>query len=290
MNPSLLSGLRVVEFSAFVAAPSAGLALAQLGADVIRVDPPGGNIDVKRLPVNADGAQPVLGSAEPRQALGGTRPAQRRRAARCCSDLITAPGDGGRLFVTNLAVDGELAYDALRARRARPDHGAAQRLARRLERGGLHRQLRGRLSRRSPAAAATARSTMCCRPGTLIAGQMLALAVLAAERHRRLTGQGQHVSWRCPTWPWPRRQPGLPRRRRAQRHAAPRRRQLPVRRLRRRVSHRRRPARDGGGHHRPAVAGAAARHRLAGRRCRAAAAALGHDARRRGRPLCAHAS
>ncbi len=55
MNPSLLSGLRVIEFSAFVAAPSAGLALAQLGADVIRVDPRGGNIDLKRLPLNADG-------------------------------------------------------------------------------------------------------------------------------------------------------------------------------------------------------------------------------------------
>ena len=47
-----LAGLRIVEFSAFVAAPSAGLALAQLGAEVIRVDPPGGNIDAKRLPLN----------------------------------------------------------------------------------------------------------------------------------------------------------------------------------------------------------------------------------------------
>ena len=50
-----LAGLRIVEFSAFVAAPSAGLALAQLGADVIRVDPPGGNIDANRMPVNAEG-------------------------------------------------------------------------------------------------------------------------------------------------------------------------------------------------------------------------------------------
>jgi 2-methylfumaryl-CoA isomerase len=55
MNPSLLSGLRVIEFSAFVAAPSAGLALAQLGAEVIRIDPLGGNIDVKRRPLNAAG-------------------------------------------------------------------------------------------------------------------------------------------------------------------------------------------------------------------------------------------
>jgi len=55
MTPHPLHGLRIVEFSAFVAAPSAGLALAQLGADVIRIDPLGGNIDINRLPLNASG-------------------------------------------------------------------------------------------------------------------------------------------------------------------------------------------------------------------------------------------
>ena len=34
----ILSGLRVVEVSAFVAAPSGGLTLAQMGAEVIRID------------------------------------------------------------------------------------------------------------------------------------------------------------------------------------------------------------------------------------------------------------
>jgi crotonobetainyl-CoA:carnitine CoA-transferase CaiB-like acyl-CoA transferase len=33
-----LSGMRIVESSAFVAAPLAGMTLAQMGADVIRVD------------------------------------------------------------------------------------------------------------------------------------------------------------------------------------------------------------------------------------------------------------
>src|SRR6185369_13965951 len=47
---AMLSGLRIVEVSAFVAAPLCGLTLAQLGADVIRIDPPGGNIDIGRLP------------------------------------------------------------------------------------------------------------------------------------------------------------------------------------------------------------------------------------------------
>jgi 2-methylfumaryl-CoA isomerase len=38
----VLSGMRILELSAFIAAPLAGLTLSQLGADVIRVDPEGG--------------------------------------------------------------------------------------------------------------------------------------------------------------------------------------------------------------------------------------------------------
>ena len=39
-NGGILAGMRVVELSAFVAVPLAGLTLSSLGADVIRVDPP----------------------------------------------------------------------------------------------------------------------------------------------------------------------------------------------------------------------------------------------------------
>jgi 2-methylfumaryl-CoA isomerase len=55
MNHALLKGLRVVESSAFVAAPLAGLTLAQFGADVIRIDPIGGGIDYGRLPLMPGG-------------------------------------------------------------------------------------------------------------------------------------------------------------------------------------------------------------------------------------------
>ena len=37
----VLAGMRVVESSAFVAVPLAGMTLAQMGADVIRFDLPG---------------------------------------------------------------------------------------------------------------------------------------------------------------------------------------------------------------------------------------------------------
>ena len=50
-----LDGLRVIEGSAFVAAPSGGMTLAQLGADIIRFDQIGGGIDYRRWPLTADG-------------------------------------------------------------------------------------------------------------------------------------------------------------------------------------------------------------------------------------------
>jgi len=48
----ILKGLRVVEGSAFVAAPLGGMTLAQLGAEVIRFDQIGGGLDHKRWPVD----------------------------------------------------------------------------------------------------------------------------------------------------------------------------------------------------------------------------------------------
>ena len=50
-----LIGMRVIEGSAFVAAPSGGMTLAQLGAEVIRFDPIGGGLDYKRWPLTDDG-------------------------------------------------------------------------------------------------------------------------------------------------------------------------------------------------------------------------------------------
>ena len=52
---ALLSGMRIVEGSAFIAAPSGGMTLAQLGADVIRFDQIGGGIDYRRWPVTDKG-------------------------------------------------------------------------------------------------------------------------------------------------------------------------------------------------------------------------------------------
>ena len=50
-----LSGVRIVEISSFVAVPLAGMTLAQLGAEVVRIDPIGGAADYRRWPLTATG-------------------------------------------------------------------------------------------------------------------------------------------------------------------------------------------------------------------------------------------
>jgi len=50
-----LAGVRIIEISSFVAVPLAGMTLAQLGAEVIRVDPVGGAADYHRWPVTDRG-------------------------------------------------------------------------------------------------------------------------------------------------------------------------------------------------------------------------------------------
>ena len=65
---SILNGLRIVEGSAFIAAPSAGMTLAQLGADVIRFDMIGGGmiITAGRFPRREE---PLLALTQQRQTL-----------------------------------------------------------------------------------------------------------------------------------------------------------------------------------------------------------------------------
>src|ERR1700741_3948205 len=54
-TPRPLAGVRIIEISSFVAVPLAGVTRAQLGAEVVRVDPIGGAADYHRWPVTEDG-------------------------------------------------------------------------------------------------------------------------------------------------------------------------------------------------------------------------------------------
>ena len=106
----LLKGLRVVEGAAFVAGPTCGLYLAQLGADVIRFDNIGGGPDFNRWPLNAQGSSLYwegLNKAKRSIAIDLGRPEGRALAQR----LAAAPGEAGGMFVTNFPVEGFLAYE-----------------------------------------------------------------------------------------------------------------------------------------------------------------------------------
>ncbi|ADB52712.1 CoA transferase [Conexibacter woesei] len=112
----ILSGLRVVEGSAFVAAPLGGMTLAQLGADVIRFDQIGGGLDRDRWPLAENGQSLFwagLNKGKRSIQLDLHAPAGRELV----QELVTAPGDEAGLFLTNFPARGWLAYDALRARR-----------------------------------------------------------------------------------------------------------------------------------------------------------------------------
>ena len=108
--------MRVVEGSAFVAAPLGGMTLAQLGADVIRFDPIGGGLDANRWPVTAKGRSLFwagLNKGKRSIAVAMRSP----QGKELLTDLITAPGDDAGLFLTNFPAVGWLDFTELTARR-----------------------------------------------------------------------------------------------------------------------------------------------------------------------------
>src|SRR6202045_1482297 len=117
MTGGILSGLRVVEGSAFVAAPLGGMSLAQLGADVIRFDQIGGGLDQQRWPLAKDGQSLFwagLNKGKRSIQIDVRAPEGRELVAA----WIAAPGEQAGIFLANFPARGWLEYDALRRRRA----------------------------------------------------------------------------------------------------------------------------------------------------------------------------
>ena len=192
MVPAILAGLRIVEGSAFVAAPLCGLTLAQLGADVIRFDQVGGGPDYTRWPLAADG-QSLLWAGlnkNKRSIQVDLRSPGGRRIVR---ELIAAPGEGAGIFVTNYPARGWLGYDNMRA--ARPDlimvtitgnAGGSSEIDYTVNAATGYPAVTG-----PRGVAAPVNSVF--PAWDCLTGMTAAVAILAAERHRRLTGEGQLV-------------------------------------------------------------------------------------------------
>jgi 2-methylfumaryl-CoA isomerase len=192
VNGGILAGMRLVEASAFVAAPLGGMTLAQMGADVIRIDLPGGGLDFRRWPVTPNNHSLYwcgLNKAKRSVCIDFTKPEGRDLAMA----LITAPGEDAGLLLTNLPPRGWLSYESLRAKRAdliqltiqgKRDGGTALDYTVNAATGLPF--LTGPKDQEGPV-------NHVLPAWDLVTGQMAATGLLAAERHRRRTGEGQHI-------------------------------------------------------------------------------------------------
>jgi len=183
--------MRLVEVSAFVAAPLGGMTLAQMGADVIRIDAIGGGLDYRRWPVTADNVSLFwcgLNKSKRSVALDIASPEGRELAV----EIFCAPGDDAGMLLTNFPPRGWLAYETLRKKR-----GDLIQLTIQGDRNGgsavdyTVNAKTGLPFLTGPEAGDIVNHVL--PAWDLVTGQMAANGLLAAERYRRLHGKGQHV-------------------------------------------------------------------------------------------------
>jgi 2-methylfumaryl-CoA isomerase len=189
---NVLKGMRVVEGSAFVAVPLAGMTLAQMGADVIRFDRIEGGLDAGRLPLAPSG-QSLFWAGLNKGKRSVAVDMQSDEGRELVTRIVTAPGEDAGLFLTNLRVRGWMDYDTLRQyredlitvtlmgdRHGRPqvDYTVNPAL-------GVP-DMTGPEGHDAPVASAVP-------TWDLLAGNLCVSALLAAERHRLRHGKGQEV-------------------------------------------------------------------------------------------------
>jgi 2-methylfumaryl-CoA isomerase len=184
--------MRVVEGSAFVAAPLGGMTLAQLGADVIRFDPIGGGLDVDRWPVTASGHSLFwagLNKGKRSIAVDIRSP----RGQEILTELVCAPGDDSGLFLTNFPARGWLGYERLKEKRR--DLVMVNICGRRDGSSAVDYTINPSVG--FPAVTGPKddpRPVNHLLPAwDCITGKLAAVGLLAAERYRTRTGEGQLV-------------------------------------------------------------------------------------------------
>ncbi len=191
MTAPILSGLRIVELSAFIAAPLGGATLAALGADVIRVDPPRGGIDIDRWPVHNGRSLYWAGLNQGKRSV--TIDTRSEVGQRQVAGLITAPGEGGGIVLSNLPVKSWNSYESLA--KLRPDLIMVVITGDREGRTAVDYTVNAALGfpwlTGPEGHEGPVNHVLPAWDG--MTGFLAALAVLAAERHRRLHGEGQLV-------------------------------------------------------------------------------------------------
>ncbi len=189
----ILKGMRVVEGSAFVAAPLGGMTLAQLGADVIRFDPIGGGLDYHRWPLSRNGQHSLFWAGMNKGKRSIAVNLRNPRGQALLTQLICAPGDNAGLFSTNFPATGWLSYEALKAHR--PDLIMVNLTGRRDGSSDVDYTVNPQVGLPFMTGPNTSPDVVnhVFPAWDFISGQMIAIGMLAAERQRRLTGEGQLV-------------------------------------------------------------------------------------------------
>jgi 2-methylfumaryl-CoA isomerase len=192
LDDAPLAGLRIIEVSSFVAAPLGGMTLAQLGAEVIRIDPLGGAPDTTRWPLAPNGGS-LYWAGLNKGKRSVTLDLRSPDGQRAVADLLASSGPDGGILLTNAGYPW-LGYDALRT--ARPDL--------------IHLHITGSHDG-SPAVDYTVNAGMGFPLATgdeatagpvnhvlpawdVACGLYAATGILAAERHRRRTGAGRAIT------------------------------------------------------------------------------------------------
>ncbi|MGW3614021.1 CoA transferase [Micromonospora sp. NPDC005163] len=193
MTVPVLEDVRVVEVDSFVAGPSAGMTIAQLGAEVIRIDPLGGAADHTRWPLAPSGASlywAALNRGKRSVALNLGDPRGRELAL----ELAAAGGERGGVLIDNAVRASWLSAEAVRGRRhdmvhvriqGRPDGASSVDYTANAAVGIPH--LTGPDWTRVPVNHALP-------AWDLITGLHAVVAVLAALRRRAETGEGADLS------------------------------------------------------------------------------------------------
>ncbi len=186
---NLLNGITIIEASSFVASPSAGLYLAQMGAEVIRVDQIGGGPDFNRWPLADNGSSLYwenLNRAKKSVALDLTNPEGRA----LLQQMVAKTG----ILVTNFPVNSFLSHEKLCI--LRPDLITIRIMGQANGSSALDYTVNSAIGipfMTGPAEMAEKPVNHVLAAWDLLTGAYAAFMLMAALRYRDQTGEGQEI-------------------------------------------------------------------------------------------------
>jgi 2-methylfumaryl-CoA isomerase len=191
-NEGILAGMRIIEGSAFVAAPLGGLTLAQLGAEVIRFDQIGGGLDYKRWPVTKNN-ESLFWSGLNRGKKSIQIDISSESGQKILQELISEKSEEAGIFLTNFPARGWLSYEELSKKRKdlimislTGNFDGSSEVDYTVNPAFGYPDITGQANDSTPI-------NHVLPAWDLILGNLAAIAILAAERRRSKTGEGDFI-------------------------------------------------------------------------------------------------